>query len=154
MLLAATDYDRAAGYPRRRATLALVLAAILLPSSVAAEYEKDMQEKFCAGMEMEVYLPNGSRADCIREDVAIEVDFSDSWAEAIGQALHYGAVTERRPSIILVCKAATQERTCLGHKLRLEETIAYWNIGMMVWFCDSRDDSLSECQFRDFFGPE
>ena len=137
-----------------RFALAILLAATCLPSSVAAEYEIDVQDKFCAGMLINQYLRDGSEVDCIREDVAIELDFSDHWAAAIGQALHYGAILERRPGKILVCKAETRERTCLGHKLRLEETIAYWNIGMMVWFCDSRDATLSECQFRDFFGPE
>ena len=40
-------------------------------------------------MLQEYRFPDGTRADCISATHAIEVDFSEKWAEAIGQALHY-----------------------------------------------------------------
>lgn len=131
----------------------IVLAAgLAVPAQ--AETERHYQERFCEGLSIDQHLRDGSEADCVRYDVAIEVDFSDHWASAIGQALHYGAVLGIRPGIILICREDIKDRTCLRHQLRLTETIAYWNIGMMVWLCSSKDASLDQCQYTDFFGPD
>lgn len=134
---------------------ALLLISMLGPATPAfAATERYYQERFCAGLSIDQHLIDGSEADCVRDDVAIEVDFSDHWASAIGQALHYGAVLGIRPGIILICKDDIEDRTCLRHQLRLTETIAYWNIGMMVWLCSWKDASLQQCQYTDFFGPD
>lgn len=131
--------------------LALIVLSWFFGSGVRAESERFYQERFCAGLPIDQHLRDGSEADCIRPDVAIEVDFSDHWAAAIGQSLHYGAVLGIRPGIILVCREETAQRVCLRHQLRLTETLSYWNIGVMVWLCDSKDEALAECQFTDFF---
>lgn len=142
-------------YRYRRQVLLLLAALYSLPAIGGdRELEIDAQRKFCAGMPINQALPNRSEVDCVLEDVAIEVDFSDHWAAAIGQSLQYGAMMGRRPGIILVCRTRTPASTCLRHKLKLEETMSYWNIGMMVWLCHATDPSLAECQFKDFFGPD
>ena len=136
-------------------SMLLILLAVPWSGSVgSAELEIDVQRRLCKGMSLNVYLSDGSEADCVGDGIAIEVDFSDHWAAAIGQSLHYAAVLEQRPGIILVCRLGTNERTCLRHKLRLEETMSYWNIGVMVWFCAADDATLEACQFQDFFGPD
>jgi len=40
-------------------------------------------------MKQEVTLANGARADCLSETHAIEVEFTENWAEALGQSLLY-----------------------------------------------------------------
>jgi len=116
---------------------AFVASAIALSVSTAvvseacARVEADYRDQLCAGMEMEVGLPNGTRVDCISDTHAIEVDYSDKWAEALGQALSYAASTDKQPGIFLICRRSAG--TCLAHALRLEEAIAFWNLPVTVW---------------------
>lgn len=111
--------------------IALGVVAGAHHAHAAGRHESYYQEKLCAGMELEVELPNGARVDCVSETHAIEVDFSEGWAEALGQALLYAASTGKRPGIILVCRQAA--RHCLRHALRLEEAISFWKLPVDVW---------------------
>lgn len=43
-----------------------------------------------------------TRVDCLTTTHAVEFDFWNKWAESIGQALHYGAMTGKRPKIVLI----------------------------------------------------
>jgi hypothetical protein len=63
--------------------------------------EADYRDAWCTG-ETEVRLPNGSRADCVTERHAIEIDFAPKWHEAIGQALDYADQTGKSPAILLI----------------------------------------------------
>src|SRR5262249_42226858 len=96
------------------------------------------------------YLPNGTEVDCISDDYAIEVDFSNKWAEAIGQALMYASELERLPGIILLCRSNEDRGLCLKHAYLIEQTVTYWRIGMTVWQCDADAASLSACNKREF----
>lgn len=114
--------------------------------------EIEVQERYCAGMQINQQLPDGSEVDCAKGDLAIEVDFSDHWAQAIGQSLHYGQVLQTRPAIILVCNAGVRTATCDRHYARLVDTLNYWRIGMLIWFCRSEQDAtLSDCKFADLY---
>ena len=62
-------------------------------------------------MDQKVTFPDDTEPDCISATHAIEVDFNDHWAEAIGQALHYAlwsveipALGPKKPGIILICR--------------------------------------------------
>ena len=52
-----------------------------------------MQARYCAGMDIEITLPDDTRADCISNTHAIEVEFTEYWYQALGQALHYSLWT-------------------------------------------------------------
>ncbi|MDH3661045.1 MAG: hypothetical protein OEU92_13645 [Alphaproteobacteria bacterium] len=82
-------------------------------------------------MRQEVTLANGGRADCLSDTHAIEVEFSEKWAEGLGQALSYASSTGLKPGIFLICRDKPQK--CLGHHLRLEEAIADWKLPVDVW---------------------
>ncbi len=60
-----------------------------------------------------------------------EADFTEKWAEALGQALSYAASTGLQPGIFLVCCQAP--RNCLLHRLRLDEAITAWGLPVAVW---------------------
>lgn len=90
----------------------------------------DARRELCAGMRQEEHLSNGARVDCMTATHAI-VEFSEKWAEGLGQALHYAATTGKRPAIFLVCRQA--EHLCLAHALRLEEAIEFWRLPVEVW---------------------
>jgi len=55
----------------------------------------------CRGV-IEARLPDRTRVDCLTDEYAIEYDFTHKWAEAIGQALHYGLMTGRQPVVVLI----------------------------------------------------
>lgn len=98
-------------------------------------------------------LPNGTVPDCIGDNYAIEVDFTEHWAEAIGQSLHYASALDRKPGTILVCKPTTDQSVCLRHRYLVQQTLSYWRIGMALWFCLPRDQTLSECSREEICGP-
>lgn len=52
---------------------------------------------------------------------AVEVDFADKWAEAIGQSMHYARLTGKEPAVLLILEKKGDER----YLQRLEQT-AYW----------------------------
>ena len=129
---------------------AILIAALALPAH-AAETESDYRDRLCAGMQMEVRLPNGTRADCMTDRLAIEVDFASKWAEAIGQSMNYSASTGKQPAVILICKRGT-ERKCLNWSLLTSETATAWRLPLTVWLCGSDAPSLDQCQRQDFGG--
>lgn len=43
-----------------------------------------------------------TRVDCLTDTHAVEFDFANKWHEAIGQALHYGVMTGKRPMVVLI----------------------------------------------------
>lgn len=47
-------------------------------------------------------LNDDCRVDILTGKNAIEVDWSHKWAEGIGQALYYGAITHRKPTVLLL----------------------------------------------------
>jgi hypothetical protein len=118
-----------------RILLALPVAAFLSAEAVEAASEHDYEQTLCAGMKQEVKLPNGTRADCVSETHAIEVEFSENWAEALGQALSYAASTGKQPGIFLICRR--EQARCLQDALRLEEAIAHWKLPVIVWRVDA-----------------
>lgn len=70
--------------------------------------ERHYQADWCNqhGGKMEVILPDKSRCDCLTSTHAVEVDFSNKWAESIGQALNYARQTERRAGVLIITKDA------------------------------------------------
>lgn len=101
------------------------------------------QERFCAGMNLEVPVGEPRRADCISETHAIEVDWHDDWKEGLGQALAYSAATELTPGIILVCRS--DQAHCLRSSLFIRQTMTYHNVRSTLWDCLPIDESLADC---------
>jgi hypothetical protein len=67
-------------------------------------YERYYQDKYCSavGGVTEHILSDKTRVDCLTDTKAIEVDFANKWAECIGQALHYGISTNKKPACLLI----------------------------------------------------
>lgn len=84
------------------------------------------------GGEREFRTHDGSRVDILTDDHAIEVEWVKKWAQAVGQAVFYAAVTGRRPAIILLLRDKPNEQTYVlrcavacaaaGIALKLEQT--------------------------------
>ncbi len=69
-----------------------------------AHYEDSYVQAWCkANNGIEEYEnEDKTRVDCLTDTHAIEFDFANKWAEGIGQALHYGAQTGKKPMVMLI----------------------------------------------------
>jgi len=83
-----------------------------VPSSSKAYSESFYQEQYAKklGGRTEVTMPDGTRCDILTDTHAIEVDFADKWAEAIGQSLNYAMQTGKKAGIVLVLKDRGDEK--------------------------------------------
>lgn len=82
---------------------------LLFPILAWAAPEKYYQKGACNGV-MEYRLDDGSRVDCLTDEYAIEYDFANKWAEAVGQALYYAEKTGKKPAIVLILKNEKQKK--------------------------------------------
>lgn len=147
--------------------VACAAALVVGVSPASAGPDAHMQNRYCAGMNIESTLPDTTRADCISDTHAIEVEFTEYWAQALGQALHYALWTKeiseapkdfpswtrlingpRKAGIILVCRKA--QDTCSDHYVRLYRVIQEFRLPVTIWDCDHEDDlTLDACQVID-----
>jgi len=61
------------------------------------------------GGEAEHRLPDGSRIDILTDTHAWEVEWSDNWPEAIGQAAYYSMATDSKPGVWLLLRGKHDE---------------------------------------------
>ena len=113
--------------------------------------ESSYQHAYCAmykGIE-EYENSDKTRVDCLTSDYAIEFDFANKWHEAIGQALHYALMTDRKPKVVLILD-----------KDKLKSQLIYYNrvkkIGKIYGFDTEyisdeilNIDTKYRCQFKD-----
>ena len=128
------------------ALLALTLAAA--SSAAEARNESYWQERYCRGMELEKHLPSGGYVDCLSSKLAIEVEWVENWAEAVGQSLYYAASTDRKPGIILLCESSEThvEGLCRSYIYRLEEALQFVSTNVEIWECFiDTDKTLNDC---------
>ncbi len=107
-----------------------ILATTPLNSEAGYSHpEKEYQELWClkAGGTLEEVLPDKTRVDCITEKYAVEIDFAEKWAEAVGQALYYGLITEKLPAVLLIVESPADRR----YLDRIIVVAA--NVGISVW---------------------
>ena len=113
------------------------LAVLLFASTAHADrlhHEAVYQESWCAQNSgvTEYILPDKARVDCLTDDYAIEFDFADKWAEAIGQARYYANVTGREPGIVFIMEDAERDYKYLIRLLKsIEDDPKHWRIWIM-----------------------
>ncbi|PLY04752.1 MAG: hypothetical protein C0622_02270 [Desulfuromonas sp.] len=116
-------------------SVAILLLFMLLGSRAEAAHrhpEKHYQQQWCdaAGGVTEFVLQDRTRVDCLLDEYAIEFDFANKWAEAIGQALYYGQMTDSRPGVVLILES-TDDRRYLErlHVVADQYGIRVWTVG-------------------------
>jgi hypothetical protein len=108
-----------------------IILILLWPGLAVSATEKDHQIKYCAGI-IEHYLPDKTRVDCLTETHAIEYDYGRKWAEAIGQSLHYAAMTGKEAGIVIIYKGEKDER----YITRMNKVINRYQLPIKVWLVD------------------
>jgi len=93
--------------------------------------EKWYQEHWCAANQgnAEVILPDKTRADCITATHAVEFDFGEKWAEAIGQSLYYALQTGKRAGVVLIIETPADRK----YFIRLNSTIEHFKLPIDAW---------------------
>lgn len=122
-------------------------AIFSIPTFAAELNEAHFQQRFCAGMRLEVSLGPQRRADCITPTHAIEVDWADKWKQGIGQSMAYAAKTGLLPGVILVCRGEVSD--CLLSSLFTRQTFSQMGVAATVWECLPSDVSLEDCVVRE-----
>lgn len=125
------------------AFLAFATGPAMPQDDVTTVAEKFYQERFCAGMDIEIRLGRQRRADCISPTNAIEVDWHDEWAEGIGRALVFSAQIGLPPGIILVCRS--DQAHCMKASAQARETMSYHRVKGTLWDCLPIHKDLTEC---------
>lgn len=93
--------------------------------------EKYYQEKWCVEKsgKVEVVLPDRTRCDCLTKTHAVEFDFGNKWAEAIGQSLYYSIQTGKKAGIALILEKPSDYK----YWIRLNTVIAENNLKIDTW---------------------
>ncbi|MDP2689260.1 MAG: hypothetical protein Q8P48_04005 [Deltaproteobacteria bacterium] len=78
---------------------------------------------------MEYRLPDRTRVDCVTVEYAVEVDFAGKWAEAIGQAVYYAMMTDKKPGILLIMDGEEEKDARYLERLK---TVTE-SLGIAVW---------------------
>lgn len=79
---------------------------------------------------------------------AIEVEWAEHWAEAVGQSSYYASGTGRKPGIILLCESSEGrvEDLCRSYVYRLEDALRFVNTQVDIWTCAiDKDEKLDDC---------
>lgn len=116
-----------------------VLAFLAWSVSPAVSLEESaVQACICKQGRQEVATQAGTFVDCLTGRFAIEVDPSERWAEALGQALHYALESKRAAKVVLYCDSLQDDDArCYRHALRLEATIRGYNLPVTVELHDA-----------------
>ena len=87
-----------------------------------AHYQEIAAKKYSG--QTEVVLRDGTRCDIVTETHAIEVDFADKWAEAIGQSLNYSFQLNKKAGILLILESSKDEK----HLIRVQGIIEHYKL--------------------------
>ena len=74
--------------------------------------ESYYRDRFCEnnGGRTEVVMPDRTRADCVTDTHAVEVEFAPKWLEAVGQSLNYASHGGKRAAILILCRRPTDKK--------------------------------------------
>jgi hypothetical protein len=121
------------------ASLKLLTLGSLLSTDTSAQaklgkwHEADFVDAHCMG-EIEYVLSDRTRVDCLTATHAIEYDWGKKWADSLGQALFYSAMTGKKAGIVLIVNPRTKERFLK----RLNKAISDNNLDVDVWTINDR----------------
>lgn len=111
----------------------LFITLLLASAADAARMnqERHYQDLWCDERdgEKEVILSDRTRVDCLLDEYAVEVDFANKWAEAVGQAQYYAYMTGRKPGVLLIMEKDSD----LRYLYRLSDVIEVTCPRIKVW---------------------
>lgn len=109
------------------------LFCLMCYSTTEAFPERYYQDKYCEGI-TEYVLPDRTRVDCLTTQHAIEYDFSNKWAESIGQSLYYSMMTGKKAGIVLIIRSTAGEK----HWQKLNHIIEHYSLSIDTWMIKTK----------------
>jgi hypothetical protein len=111
--------------------LILCFCATIFAQTSAWAGEREHQVAFCEHLsgKTEIVLEDKTRADCLTDEYAFEVDYAKKWAEAFGQAWHYSLMTNLKPGVVLIA----EDMRDLKHVARLTNLVIASDQPFQVW---------------------
>lgn len=91
----------------------LFIIVLLLTKPVVAQNEQIWIDKYCPNNQAHTVTV---LVDCLTDECVIEFDFSNKWAEAIGQSLYYANQTGKKADIFLICKNKTLSQVTFNNR--------------------------------------
>jgi len=93
--------------------------------------ESDVQQEWC-GKDPVYYKNWGVYVDCVQSGYAVEIDFIDKWAEAIGQSLAYSSMLNLPPGIAFIIRRPQDYQ----HMRKYNEAIKHVDTKIKVWYIE------------------
>ena len=122
----------------------LILLCLICPSLLLAKHlntERVYQLAFAKNLQnaqIEVVAPDGTRCDILTAEFAIEVDFANKWAEAIGQSLNYAMQFNKSAGIVLILEIEADYK----YYIRLNTIVEHFKLPIKIWLIKA--DNLVE----------
>ena len=109
----------------------LLVVIMLAMAGTALANEATYRDAWCSANNgtAEVINDDRTRVDCVTSEYAIEFDYANKWYEAVGQSLHYGIKTGKKPGIVLILKNEKDQK----YVNRLNATIQNYSLPITVW---------------------
>lgn len=109
--------------------LAALLCLIAAPAF--AHNERYYQDLWCGSVQgrTEVVMADRTRVDCLTDEYAIEFDWANKWAEAIGQSLGYSQLTGKKAGIVLIVRKERDQK----YVDKLSSVIEHYGLPITVW---------------------
>jgi hypothetical protein len=107
-----------------------------------AKNMKDAQPEF--------ETPDGSFADIVDEEFAIEVEWIKKWKESIGQAVLYGLMLNKRPKVIYLTRGHKEEDKYI---LRAQMVCKALNIAVEYFPTTSKNERSESMRRNILRGP-
>jgi len=130
-----------------KTTITALAVALTATAAFAGKAQKEdfYTSIWCAenGGREEVRTSQNTRADCLLDNYAVEVDFDTKWAEGLGQALHYGVEFDRPAAVLLILKNHNgKDRT--RYIERIQSTIDGAGLAVTVFTIETKDYELRD----------
>jgi hypothetical protein len=116
--------------------LALLLSTLCVLLSTLCHAERLHPESHYRDMwckenfgKAEVTLPDRTRADCLTESYAVEIEFADKWKSGIGQSLWYAMQTGKKAAIVLVIEKTVHNK----YWIRLNSVIVQYKLPIQAF---------------------
>ena len=112
----------------------------MLSSIVWAKHlhvEKYYQDIWCVERhgQVEVVMSDGTRCDCLTEDLAVEVDFALKFYEGISQALHYGMLTGKQAALLLIVEDSSDYK----YVSRAKVLIDHYSLPILLFIIEFKE---------------
>ena len=119
-------------------TTLIFLLLTATASALPETYYQAIAAKALDG-QTEVTMGDRTRCDIVTATHAIEVDWSKTCAEAIGQSLNYSFQTNLRAGIILIMDTPTDTREAI----RVNSIIRHYDLPVTLWVIDKQNEELT-----------